>query len=195
MWWMVAAMAAKTVLGQSAQVDVSKARNKAVIQQTAKQLNDIALQRAQSMDWTEVFLFTIQQLKLPAHSQVGLEAAASGTVGVFVNDAVRTVNTASWRPEASVRVRTATYDEAFRLTTDKSRTIRLAVMDMEDPYDNMFNSLLSVGRSAVGKYAVNAASSRDSGVSSPGSGAAATKCTAASYDSLGSRGNTSVPTW
>lgn len=195
MWWMVAAMAAKTVLGQSAQIEVSKARNKAVIQQTAKQLNDIALQRAQSRDRTEVSLFNIQQQKLQAQSQVGLQAAASGTMGASVKDAVATVNTVAGRQEASVRDQQATQEEGFRLMTDKAVDSGLANMDMEDPYDNMFNSLLSVGASAVGQYAGNAASSTDSGSSTPGSGAAATQNTASSYDLWGSKGSSSVHTW
>lgn len=195
MWWMVAAMAAKTVLGQSAQIEVSKARNKAVIQQTAKQLNDIALQRAQSRDRTEVSLFNIQQQKLQAQSQVGLQAAASGTMGASVKDAVATVNTVAGRQEASVRDQQATQEEGFRLMTDKAVDSGLANMDMEDPYDNMFNSLLSVGASAVGQYAGNAASSTDTGSSTPGSGAAATQNTASSYDLWGSKGNSSVHTW
>ncbi|ANO57709.1 putative internal virion protein [Klebsiella phage KpV475] len=195
MWWMVAAMAAKAVLGQSAQIEVSKARNKAVIQQTAKQLNDIALQRAQSRDRTEVSLFNIQQQKLQAQSQVGLQAAASGTMGASVKDAVATVNTVAGRQEASVRDQQATQEEGFRLMTDKAVDSGLANMDMEDPYDNMFNSLLSVGASAVGQYAGNAASSTDSGSSTPGSGAAATQNTASSYDLWGSKGNSSVHTW
>lgn len=195
MWWMVAAMAAKTVLGQSAQIEVSKARNKAVIQQTAKQLNDIALQRAQSRDRTEVSLFNIQQQKLQAQSQVGLQAAASGTMGASVKDAVATVNTVAGRQEASVRDQQATQEEGFRLMTNKAVDSGLANMDMEDPYDNMFNSLLSVGSSAVGQYAGNAASSTDSGSSTPGSGAAATQNTASSYDLWGSKGNSSVHTW
>ncbi|WPJ51608.1 hypothetical protein RCIP0036_00049 [Klebsiella phage RCIP0036] len=195
MWWMVAAMAAKAVLGQSAQIEVSKARNKAVIQQTAKQLNDIALQRAQSRDRTEVSLFNIQQQKLQAQSQVGLQAAASGTMGASVKDAVATVNTVAGRQEASVRDQQATQEEGFRLMTDKAVDSGLANMDMEDPYDNMFNSLLSVGASAVGQYAGNAASSTDSGSSTPGSGAAATQNMASSYDLWGSKGNSSVHTW
>lgn len=195
MWWMVAAMAAKAVLGQGAQIEVSKARNKAVIQQTAKQLNDIALQRAQSRDRTEVSLFNIQQQKLQAQSQVGLQAAASGTMGASVKDAVAAVNTVAGRQEASVRDQQATQEEGFRLMTDKAVDSGLANMDMADPYDNMFNSLLSVGASAIGQYAGNAASSADSGSSTPGSGAAATQNMASSYDLWGSKGNSSVHTW
>lgn len=201
MWWMVAAMAAKTVLGQGAQVEVSKARNKAVIQQTAKQLNDIALQRAQSRDRTEVSLFNIQQQKLQAQSQVGLQAAASGTMGASVKDAVATVNTVAGRQEASVRGQQATQEEGFRLMTDKAVDSGLANMDMEDPYDNMFNSMLNVGASAVGGYAGGAASSAgasgaaSSGSSAAGGGAMATQNTASSYDLWGSKGNSSVHTW
>lgn len=195
MWWMVAAMAAKAVLGQGAQIEVSKARNKAVIQQTAKQLNDIALQRAQSRDRTEVSLFNIQQQKLQAQSQVGLQAAASGTMGASVKDAVATVNTVAGRQEASVRDQQATQEEGFRLMTEKAVDSGLANMDMEDPYDKMFNSMLSVGASAAGQYAGNAASSFDSGGATAGSGAAATQNTASSYDLWGSKGNSSVHTW
>lgn len=195
MWWMVAAMAAKAVLGQGAQIEVSKARNKAVIQQTAKQLNDIALQRAQSRDRTEVSLFNIQQQKLQAQSQVGLQAAASGTMGASVKDAVATVNTVAGRQEASVRGQQATQEEGFRLMTEKAVDSGLANMDMEDPYDKMFNSLLSVGASAAGQYAGNAASSTDSGSVSAGSGATATQSTASSYDLWGSKGSSSVHTW
>ena len=64
MWWAAAALAGSKLLGAGTQIEVSKARNKAIIQQTAKQLNDIALQRAQSRDRTEVSLFNIQQQKL-----------------------------------------------------------------------------------------------------------------------------------
>lgn len=195
MWWMVAAMAAKAVLGQGAQIEVSKARNKAVIQQTAKQLNDIALQRAQSRDRTEVSLFNIQQQKLQAQSQVGLQAAASGTMGASVKDAVATVNTVAGRQGASVRDQQATREEGFRLMTEKAVDSGLANMDMEDPYDKMFNSMLSVGASAAGQYAGNAASSFDSGGATAGSGAAATQNTASSYDLWGSKGNSSVHTW
>lgn len=195
MWWMVAAMAAKAVLGQGAQIEVSKARNKAVIQRTAKQLNDIALQRAQSRDRTEVSLFNIQQQKLQAQSQVGLQAAASGTMGASVKDAVATVNTVAGRQEASVRDQQATREEGFRLMTEKAVDSGLANMDMEDPYDKMFNSMLSVGASAAGQYAGNAASSFDSGGATAGSGAAATQNTASSYDLWGSKGNSSVHTW
>ena len=112
-----------------------------MIQQTAKQLNDIALQRAQSRDRTEVSLFNIQQQKLQAQSQVGLQAAASGTMGASVKDAVATVNTVAGRQEASVRDQQATQEEGLRLMTDKAVDSGLASMDMEDPYDNMFNSL------------------------------------------------------
>lgn len=199
MWWMVAAMAAKAVLGAGAQVEVSKARNKAVIQQTAKQLNDIALQRAQSRDRTEVALFNVQQQKLQAQSQVGLQAAASGTMGASVKDAVTTVNTVADRQSSGIRAQQATQEEGYRMMVDKAVDSGLANMDMEDPYENMFNSLLSVGASAVGQYAGNAASSSDASSSATASGAAssgtATQSAGASYDLWGSKGNSKVHTW
>lgn len=199
MWWMVAAMAAKAVLGAGAQVEVSKARNKAVIQQTAKQLNDIALQRAQSRDRTEVALFNVQQQKLQAQSQVGLQAAASGTMGASVKDAVATVNTVADRQSSGIRAQQATQEEGYRMMVDKAVDSGLANMNMEDPYDNMFNSLLGVGASAMGQYAGNAASSSDTVSSATTSGAAssgtATQSVGASYDLWGSKGNSRVHTW
>lgn len=201
MWWVVAAMAAKAIMGQSAQIELSKERNKAVIQQTAKQLNDIALQRAQSRDRTEVALFNIQQQKLQAQSQVGLQASASGTMGASVRDAIATVNTVAGRQESGVRSQQATQEEGFRLMTEKAVDDGIANMDMEDPYDKMFNSMLNVGASAVGGYAGGAASSAgasgaaSSGSSAAGGGAMATQNTASSYDLWGSKGNSSVHTW
>lgn len=194
MWWMVAAMAAKAVLGAGAQVEVSKARNKAVIQQTAKQLNDIALQRAQSRDRTEVALFNVQQQKLQAQSQVGLQAAASGTMGASVKDAVTTVNTVADRQSSGIRAQQATQEEGYRMMVDKAVDSGLANMDMEDPYDNMFNSLLGVGASAMGQYAGNAASSSDTASGASGGGTA-TQQAGSAYDLWGSKGNNTVHTW
>lgn len=200
MWWVVAAMAAKAIMGQSAQIELSKERNKAVIQQTAKQLNDIALQRAQSRDRTEVSLFNIQQQKLQAQSQVGLQASASGTMGASVKDAVATVNTVAGRQESGVRSQQATQEEGFRLMTEKAVDDGIANMDMEDPYDKMFNAALNVGASAVGQYAGGAASSAGgasaaSGSVSAGTGATATQNAASSYDLWGSKGSSTVHSW
>ena len=193
MWWMVAAMAAKTVLGQGAQIEVSKARNKAVIQQTAKQLNDIALQRAQSRDRTEVSLFNIQQQKLQAQSQVGLQAASSGTMGASVKDAVATVNTVAGRQEASVRDQQATQEEGFRMLVDKTVDSGLANMDMESGYDKMFNNALSFGGQMLGQYVGNKLSETKSEPSST-----STEPTAQNsflYDLWGSKGDSKVHTW
>ena len=193
MWWMVAAMAAKTVLGQGAQIEVSKARNKAVIQQTAKQLNDIALQRAQSRDRTEVSLFNIQQQKLQAQSQVGLQAASSGTMGASVKDAVATVNTVAGRQEASVRDQQATQEEGFRMLVDKTVDSGLANMDMESGYDKMFNTALSFGGQMLGQYVGNKLSETKSEPSST-----STEPTAQNsflYDLWGSKGDSKVHTW
>lgn len=139
MWWAVAALAGTKLLGAGAQIEVAKARNKAVIQQTAKQLNDIALQRAQSRDRTEVALFNVQQQKLQAQSQVGLQAAASGTMGASVKDAVATVNTVADRQVSGIRSQQATQEEGYRMMVDKAVDSGLANMDLESGYDKMFN--------------------------------------------------------
>lgn len=200
MWWAAAALAGSKLLGAGAQIEVSKARNKAVIQQTAKQLNDIALQRAQSRDRTEVALFNIQQQKLQAQSQVGLQAASSGTMGASVKDAVATVNAVAGRQEASVRDQQATQEEGFRLMTDKAVDSGLANMDMESGYDKMFNAALSFGGQILGQYVGNKLSETTpepsaSNSASAGSGAMATQNAASSYDLWGSKGGGKVHTW
>lgn len=193
MWWAAAALAGSKLLGAGAQIEVSKARNKAVIQQTAKQLNDIALQRAQSRDRTEVSLFNIQQQKLQAQSQVGLQAASSGTMGASVKDAVATVNTVAGRQEASVRGQQATQEEGFRMLVDKTVDSGLANMDMESGYDKMFNMALSVGGQMLGQYVGNKLSE-----TTPEPSTASVEPTAQNsflYDLWGSKGDSKVHTW
>lgn len=198
MWWAVAALAGSKLLGAGAQIEVSKARNKAVIQQTAKQLNDIALQRAQSRDRTEVALFNIQQQKLQAQSQVGLQAAASGTMGASVKDAVATVSTVADRQESSIRAQQTTQEEGYRMMVDKAVDSGLANMDLESGYDKMFNAALSFSGQLLGQYVGGKLSeSGSSEGSSKGSseGGTATKSAGAAYDLWGSKGNSKVHTW
>lgn len=193
MWWAAAALAGSKLLGAGAQIEVSKARNKAVIQQTAKQLNDIALQRAQSRDRTEVALFNIQQQKLQAQSQVGLQAAASGTMGVSVKDAVATVNTVADRQESGIRAQQATQEEGYRMMVDKAVDSGLANMDLESGYDKMFNAALGFGGQLLGHYIGNELSK-----STPDSTDTAPEPAADNsflYDLWGSKGNSKVHTW
>lgn len=199
MWWMVAAQAGATLLNQGAQIEVSKARNKAVIQNTAKQLNDIALQRAQSRGRTEVALFNVQQQKLQAQSQVGLQAASSGTMGASVKDAIATVNTVAGRQDASIRDQQATQEEGFRMMSDKAVDSGLANMDMEDPYDKMFNTALSFGAQYLGQMAGDKLSSGTATETKSSGGAAssgtAIQKSAAGYDLWGSKGSSKVHSW
>lgn len=193
MWWAVAALAGSKLLGAGAQIEVVKARNKAVIQQTAKQLNDIALQRAQSRDRTEVALFNVQQQKLQARSQVDLQAAASGTMGASVKDAVATVNTVADRQVSGIRSQQATQEEGYRMMVDKAVDSGLANMDLESGYDKMFNAALSFGGQLLGQYIGNELSK-----STPDSTDTAPEPAADNsflYDLWGSKGNSKVHTW
>lgn len=198
MWWAVSALAGSKLLGADAQIEVSKARNKAVIQQTAKQLNDIALQRAQSRDRTEVALFNIQQQKLQAQSQVGLQSAASGTMGASVKDAVATVSTVADRQESGIRTQQATQEEGYRMMVDKAVDSGLASMDLESGYDKMFNAALGFGGQLLGQYVGDKLSESD-GSDGPAKGTSevgtATKNAGAAYDLWGSKGNSKVHTW
>ena len=193
MWWAAAALAGSKLLGAGAQIEVSKARNKAVIQQAAKQLNDIALQRAQSRDRTGVSLFNIQQQKLQAQSQVGLQAASSGTMGASVKDAVATVNTVAGRQGAGVRDQQATQEEGFRMLVDKTVDSGLANMDMESGYDKMFNMALSVGGQMLGQYVGNKLSETTPEPSAPS--VEPTAQNSFLYDLWGSKGDSKVHTW
>ena len=198
MWWAVSALAGSKLLGADAQIEVSKARNKAVIQQTAKQLNDIALQRAQSRDRTEVALFNIQQQKLQAQSQVGLQAAASGTMGASVKDAVATVSTVADRQESGIRAQQTTQEEGYRMMVDKAVDSGLANMDLESGYDKMFNAALSFGGQLLGQYVgdkLSESGSSEGPSKGPSEGGTATKNTGAAYDLWGSKGNSKVYTW
>lgn len=193
MWWAAAALAGSKLLGAGAQIEVSKARNKAAIQQTAKQLNDIALQRAQSRDRTEVALFNVQQQKLQARSQVDLQAAASGTMGASVKDAVATVNTVADRQISGIRSQQATQEEGYRMMVDKAVDSGLANMDLESGYDKMFNAALGFGGQLLGQYIGNELSK-----STPDSTDTAPEPAADNsflYDLWGSKGNSKVHTW
>lgn len=197
MWWMAAAMAAKTILGQNAQNELSMAQNKLAIQNTAKQLNDIAIQRAQSRDRTEVALFNIKQQKLQAQSQVGLQAAASGTMGASVKDAVATVNVVADRQSASVEDQQATQEEGFRLMSDKAVDNGLASMDLDNPYERLFTSALGAGANMLGQWAGDKLSGGDSSSTSEStSTGTATSKSGSGYDLWGSKAETSkVHTW
>lgn len=198
MWWMVAGLAAKTLLGQNAQNEVAKAQNKLAMQNTAKQLNDIALQRAQTRDRTEVALFNTQQQKLQAQSQVGLQAASSGTMGASVRDAVATVNMIAGRQESGIRQQQATQEVGFQLMSEKVIDDGLASMNLDDPYNALFQSALGAGASMLGTLVGDKLSS---GGSSGGSGESASTGTAtakaaAGYDLWGSKAGTSkVHSW
>ena len=193
MWWAVAALAGSKLLGAGAQIEVTKARNKAVIQQTAKQLNDIALQRAQSRDRTEVALFNVQQQKLQAQSQVGLQAAASGTMGASVKDAVATVNTVADRQISGIRSQQATQEEGYRMMVDKAVDSGLANMDLESGYDKMFNAALGFGGQLLGQYVGNELSKSTSDSTDTTQEPAADNSFL--YDLWGSKGNSKVHTW
>ena len=198
MWWAAAALAGSKLLGAGAQIEVSKARNKAVIQQTAKQLNDIALQRAQSRDRTEVALFNIQQQKLQAQSQVGLQAAASGTMGASVKDAVATVSTVADRQESGIRAQQTTQEEGYRMMVDKAVDSGLANMDLESGYDNMFNAALSFGGQLLGQYIgdkLSESGSSEGPSKGTSEGGTATNNVGAAYDLWGSKGSSKVHTW
>ncbi|QBP32941.1 internal virion protein [Shigella phage Buco] len=153
MWQYVAYMAARTILGTNAETKVAKAQNKTAMTQLGKEINQINLERAASRQRTGQALFNIQIQGQNAMSQVGLQAAASGTVGASVQDAVSTVQIATDRQKAGAMTQQEQQEEGFRLMVSKAVDTAHASMDWESGADKLYNNILQNGMQAAGHYA------------------------------------------
>ena len=159
MWWVVAAMAAKAVMGAGASMDVSKAQNKAAMAQMGKQLNELSMQRAQAIQQTSDALFNIDVAADKAQSQVQLQSAASGTMGASVKDAVSTINTNKDSNQANV------YSQLDAKTDSISRQVLSVVdstannMDWESGSDKIWNGLLGSMGGMMGAASASGATS------------------------------------
>ena len=152
MWQYVAYMAARTLLGSNEEVKVAKAQNKTTMTQLGKQINQINLERAASRQRTGQALFNIQIQGQNAMSQVGLQAAASGTVGASVQDAVSTVQLSTDRQKAGAMTQQEQQEEGFRLMVSKAVDTTHAAMDWESGADKLYNNILQSGMRAAGHY-------------------------------------------
>lgn len=160
MWGLVAGVAAKALLGgfeAGSQMKADIAKSKAVQAQLAKGISQINLQRSQSRTATNAALFNVQQQKQQNLSQVGLQAAASDTIGASIKDAVSTVNVTSGRAEASARANQAAQEEGFFQQS-------IALVDNADAntpkqkgQDIVFNAALSLAGSYAGSLGADAA--------------------------------------
>lgn len=158
-WWVVAAAAAKGVLGAGSQIQASAEQIKTQRTQLARQISEINIQRAASRTRTNAALFNVQQGKQQALSQVGLNAAASGTIGASVADAVSTVNVGAGRNTAGIRQAQAEQEDTFFRQATAAVDTSVANTPKESGSDMLFNSLLGAAGSAVGQLAGDAATS------------------------------------
>ncbi|HBM2443554.1 TPA: hypothetical protein LU182_004255 [Enterobacter hormaechei subsp. xiangfangensis] len=199
MWWVVAAMAAKAVLGAGSEMKASKAQNTAAMTQLAKGVTQINLNRTASRQRTAQALYNTQLQADQVRSQIGLQSAASDTIGASVQDAVSTVNVQEDRQTSSINRQQAQTEEQLRLQVDRAIDDTSARMDWESGSDKLWNGLLSMGGQALGQYAGGAMSSLGSS-SGESSGSAEPQSTnSTGYDLWGSQGsggkNGQVQSW
>lgn len=183
MWWYIAYLAAKTVMGTNEEIKAAKEQNKTAMSQLGKEINQINLQRAQSQRQTAQALFNIDKASASAQSQVQLQAASSGTMGASVKDAVSTVNIAFDRQESSVYQQQDAQMEQYRLATQRAVDNTYNQMDWQSGRDKLWNQVMSAAGQGMGSMAGNAASSMG------GSGSAAGVSSAAGSDSISSAGS------
>lgn len=187
MWWMIAYAAAKTILGTREDVKAAKDQNKTAMKQLGKEINQINLSRAVSRQRTGQALFNIQVQGQNALSQVGLQAAASDTVGASVQDAVSTVQLTTDRQKAGAITQQEQQEEGFRLMVSKAVDNARASMDWESGADKLFNNLMSSTSSMMGQAAAKGATSGGNSPSSS-SGGEAPAYQNYGYDLWGNRG-------
>lgn len=207
MWWMIAYAAAKTLLGTNSDIKVAKSQNKAAMSQLGKQINEINLQRAQSLEKTSNALFNIDVARDQASSQVQLQSAASGTFGASVKDAVSTVNTVADRQGANAYSQLNSQMVAYQLATNTAVENTHNQMDWESGSDKLWNNMISSFGSMAGQAAASSMSSgggsTQAGISaSPGTydtqaGGTGSVGNSYNYDLWGrqSSGGQSVQTW
>lgn len=189
MWWYVAYLAAKTVLGTNAETKTALAQNKTAMSRLGKEVNQINLERAASRQRTSQALFNTEVQKQNNLSQVQLQAAGSGTVGASVQDAVSTVNLAADRQDAGIRSQQYQQEEGFRLQVQKSIDNTSASMDWESGADKLWNNILQNAGGALGQAAAAAATSGGSSEGeSGGSGQTGASYNNYGYDLWGSKG-------
>ena len=189
MWWVVAAMAAKAVLGAGSEMKASKAQNTAAMTQLAKGVTQINLNRTASRQRTAQALYNTQLQADQVRSQIGLQSAASDTIGASVQDAVSTVNIQEDRQTSSINRQQAQTEEQLRLQVDRAIDDTSARMDWESGSDKLWNGLLSMAGQMAGQYAGGAMSSLGSS-GGESAGAASTQSTnSTGYDLWGSQGS------
>lgn len=188
MWWMIAYAAAKTILGTREDTKAAMDQNKSAMKQLGKEISQINMSRAVSRQRTGQALFNIQIQGQNAMSQVGLQAAASGTVGASVNDAVSTVQLTTDRQSAGAITQQEQQEEGFRLMVNKAVDDTKASMDWESGADKLWDNLMQSSSSLMGQAAAKGVTS-GGGSDSAGSAEPATSYQNYGYDLWGNRGS------
>lgn len=191
MWWMIAYAAAKTILGSNADTKAAKQQNKTAMSQLGKEINQINLSRAASRQRTGQALFNIQIQGQNAMSQAGLQAAASGTVGASVKDAVSTIQLTVDRQQQGAISQQEQQEEGFRLMVSKAVDTAHANMDWESGADKLWNNLLGSASSMMGQAAAKGMTSSGGESNSPDAEAPSTSYKNYGYDLWGNRGGSS----
>ena len=158
MWGYVAAIAGKSLLSAwdaGSQMKVAKAQNKAAMSKLGETITQINLQTTASRQKTSQAIFNNQIQTQQALSQVGLQAAASDTIGASVKDAVSTVQISSDRNDVAARRSQAMQEEGFFMQKQNAIQNTRSSMDWESGSDKLFNNVLSVVGSAAGQAAIN----------------------------------------
>lgn len=134
MIWMFAGLAADAIKGameaeherrmQDLQNDARKAYNKAVVASSAKQLNEINLQRTASREQTAQALDATRRSAVQETSSRNLQAAASDTMGTSVsqnlNDVDVQLSTATSTLMQNQSTQEAAFNSAVQKTTDSA---------------------------------------------------------------------------
>lgn len=152
MWQYVAYLAARTILGTGEDIKTAKAQNKTAMSQLGNQISQINLEQAASRQRTSQALFNVQAQGQNARSQVQLNAAASGTIGASVKDAVSTVQMSEDRTRAGIIDNQARQEEGFRLMTSKAIQDTSAQMDWKSGADKLWDNILQSGMQVAGNW-------------------------------------------
>lgn len=198
MWGTVAAVASKALLSAwdaGSQMKVAKAQNKAAMSKLGETITQINLQATQSRQKTSQALFNSQIQTQQALSQVGLQSAASDTIGASVKDAVSTVQVASDRNEVAIRRSQAAQEEGFYMQKMQGIANTRASMDWESGSDKLFNNVLSVVGQAAGQAAINYAADYEADTDAVKSDGPAVGKADFGYDLWGSKAGTAVQSW
>ncbi|WMX18820.1 hypothetical protein [Escherichia phage vB_EcoP_PAS7] len=155
MWQYVAAQAAASLFQIGGQIEAQVEQSKAVQAQLAKGISQLNLQRSQSRRQTSAALFNVQQGKQQALSQVGLQAAASDTVGASVRDAVATVNVQTDRQDTAVRAQQLAQEQGFFQQAEVLIQNARANTPQQSGQDIVFNAALSIAGKAAGSAAAD----------------------------------------